>query len=84
MNPNNYDLQTQEGLENSKRWLSLALTKLSDNGIWGIPRSGTVVRIDKQSKTATIISQHLPDPSIELVFKAIGWSVVELNGDSTH
>lgn len=75
MNQNNYDLQTPEGMENSKRWLLLALTRLSDNGIWGIPRSGTVVRIDKQSKTATIINQHLPDVSIELVFEALGWTV---------
>ena len=84
MNQNNYDLNTDAGLENSKRWLSLALTRLTDNAIWGIPRSGTVVRIDKPNKTATIISQHLPDPSIVRVFKAIGWSVMELDGDSNH
>ena len=74
-NPNNYDLYTREGLENSKLWLSHALTMLSDNGIWGIPRSNTVVRINKPKKIATVIAQASPDVSIELVFEALGWTV---------
>jgi hypothetical protein len=75
MKQTNYDLQTQEGLENSKHWLSLVLTTLSDNATWGIPRSNTVVRINKPKKIATITHQDLPDASIELVFEALGWSV---------
>jgi hypothetical protein len=75
MNQNNYDLQTPEGMENSKLWLSHALTLIGDNGIWGIPRSSTVVRIDKQNKIATVVAQDLPDVSIELVFEALGWTV---------
>jgi hypothetical protein len=75
MKQTNYDLQTQEGLENSKHWLSLVLTNLSDNATWGIPRSNTVVRINKPKKIATITHQDLPDASIELVFEALGWTV---------
>ena len=75
MKPTNYDLHTREGLENSKLWLSHALTLLSDNGIWGIPRSSTVVRINKQKKIATVLHQDSPDVSIELVFEALGWIV---------
>ena len=75
MNQNNYDLQTPEGMLNSKRWLSSVLMTLGDNGIWGIPRSSTVVRIDKQNKIATVVAQDLPDVSIELVFEALGWTV---------
>ena len=75
MKQTNYDLQTQEGLENSKHWLSLVLTTLSDNATWGIPRSNTVVRINKPKKLATVIHQDSPDASIELVFEALGWTV---------
>ena len=75
MQTTNYDLNTHEGIENSKLWLSNALTMLSDNAIWGIPRSNTVVRINKQNKTATVTHQDLPDVSIELVFEALGWTV---------
>lgn len=75
MKQNNYDLSTPEGMENSKLWLSHALTLLNDNGIWGIPRSNTVVRINKPNKTATVIRQSSPDVSIELVFEALGWTV---------
>ena len=71
----NYDLNNPEGMENSKHWLSLVLTQLSDNATWGIPRSNTVVRINKPKKTATIIHQDSPDASIELVFEALGWTV---------
>jgi hypothetical protein len=75
MQTTNYDLNTHEGIENSKRWLSSVLTMLSDNATWGIPRSNTVVRINKQNKTATVTHQDLPDVSIELVFEALGWTV---------
>jgi hypothetical protein len=82
MQTTNYDLSTHEGIENSKLWLSNALTMLSDNATWGIPRSNTVVRINKQNKTATVTHQDLPDVSIELVFEALGWTVKY--ADSTH
>ena len=78
----NYDITTPEGMQNSKRWLSSVLMTLGDNGIWGIPRSGTVVRIDKQSKTATVVHQDSPEISTELVFEALGWTVVY--NDSEH
>lgn len=71
----NYDLNTHEGMENSKRWLSSVLTMLSDNATWGIPRSNTVVHINKPKKLATVTHQGSPDVSIELVFEALGWSV---------
>jgi hypothetical protein len=74
-NPNNYDLSTHEGMENSKQWLSLVLTNLSDNATWGIPRSNTVVHINKPKKLATVAHQDCPDVSIELVFEALGWTV---------
>ena len=75
MQTTNYDLNTLEGIENSKRWLSSVLTMLSDNASWGIPRSNTVVHINKSKKLATVISQSSPDVSIEHVFEAIGWTV---------
>ena len=75
MNQTNYDLSTHEGMENSKLWLSSVLTTLSDNATWGIPRSNTVVRINKPKKLATVTHQDSPDVSIELVFEALGWTV---------
>lgn len=75
MKQQNYDLSTPEGMQNSKRWLSSVLMTLGDNGIWGIPRSSTVVRINKPKKIATVIAQASPDVSIELVFEALGWTV---------
>ena len=75
MNQNNYDLNTPEGMENSKRWLSSVLMLLNDNANWGIPRSSTVVHINKPKKLATVTHQSSPDVSIELVFEALGWTV---------
>lgn len=81
MNQNNYDITTTEGMLNSKRWLSSVLMTLGDNGIWGIPRSSTVIRIDKSKKLATVIAQSSPDISIELVFEALGWTVEYADSD---
>ena len=75
MKQTNYDLSTHEGMENSKQWLSLVLMNLSDNATWGIPRSNTVVHINKPKKLATVAHQGSPDVSIELVFEALGWTV---------
>ena len=72
---NTYDLDTEEGMANSVRWLELLLHAVADGGIWGVPRSGTWVHLDKQNKVATITAGYLPDPSLAKVFVAAGWTV---------
>jgi hypothetical protein len=70
-----YDLDTKEGMANAVRWLELLLHAVADGGTWGVPRSGTMVHIDKKNKVATIKAGYLPDPSLARVFKAAGWIV---------
>ena len=73
----NYDLDTEEGMENSKTWLNQLLSTLTNNGTWYVPRSDTVVRVNKTEKTASIQSTE-PDPSLARVFVAIGYAVEEV------
>jgi hypothetical protein len=72
---NTYDLDTKEGMANSVRWLELLLHAVADGGVWGVPRSGTLIHINKADKIATIQGGFLPDPSLAKVFVAAGWTV---------
>lgn len=72
---NTYDLDTEEGMANSVRWLEKLLATLSEGAVWGVPRSGTCIHIDKADKIATIRGGFLPDPSLAKVFVAAGWTV---------
>lgn len=72
----NYDLDTKAGMNNAVRWTQAMFDTVNDGGVWGIPRSGTLVRINKKDRIATLITGFAPDPSIRRVIEAMGWTVV--------
>ena len=71
----NYDLDTEEGMRHCVQWTQGLVNAIKDEGTWAVPRSGTVIKISKATKTATIVEQAAPDPSIERVFIEMGWSI---------
>lgn len=74
----NYDLDTEEGMKNSMEWTSRTLSHIKQGGTWAIPRSGTLVKIDHEYKTAYMIAGTEPEESTERVLKALGWTVVHI------
>lgn len=74
----NYDIDTEEGMANSVAWTERLFSMLRDGGVWHVPRSSTVVCVFPSKKEATIYKGHLPDDSITLVIKAMGWTVTIL------
>jgi len=72
----NHDFSTKEGLANAVTWTQEMLNVLTNRGTWVIPRSGTVVQVDKAMKTAYITRTKLPEDELELVLEAMGWTVV--------
>jgi hypothetical protein len=73
----NYDLSTKEGMANAVRWQQRLVDTLNTHATWAVPRSGTIVNINKETKTATITCMLAPDPSIAHVFRAMGWTAIE-------
>ena len=73
----NFDLDTTEGMNNAVKWTGDMFALMNDGASWGIPRSGTLVQINKKEKVATITIGFMPDPSIRRVIEAMGWTVVE-------
>lgn len=73
----NYDLDTTEGMNNAVKWTQMLFSNMADDASWGVPRSGTIIRINKKEKIATLIGGFLPDPSLKRVLEAMGWTVVE-------
>lgn len=71
----NYDINTDEGMENAARWVQATFATIKDGGKWVIPRSSTIVTVDHSNKTAYIIKGHTPEPDTERVLKHMGWEV---------
>ena len=74
---NNFDLDTEEGVKNSVAWLNGFLSRIRDGGAWMIPRSGTVYTIRHSDKSAVKLMGFMPDASLDVVFRAAGWKVVD-------
>ena len=72
----NYDLDTKTGRDNAIAWTQQMFSCVKDGGVWMVPRSGTMVRINHQEKIATITVGFAPDPSLKRVIEAMGWAVV--------
>lgn len=72
----NYNLDTKSGMDAAKAWTVNLLARLSDNGTWIVPRSGTFVQVNKPAKTATVTGMF-PDPSLARVLRELGFTVTE-------
>ena len=72
-----FDLDTVGGMNRAVEWTRELFERLKTGGIWMVPRSGTLVRIDHEKRTAHITEGHTPDPSLVKVIKAMGWAVVK-------
>lgn len=72
----NYDISTAEGMKNSANWMQTnIIDRMKDGGTWVVPRTATIIHIDKTQRVATVIAQLEPDVALEPVFEALGWVV---------
>jgi hypothetical protein len=72
----NYDLDTKDGMANSVAWTEHLFSTMRDGSVWGIPRSGTVVRVYPSKKEVRVQKGYTPDPSIKRVIKEMGWKIL--------
>lgn len=75
----NYDLDTEDGMDNAKAWTAQTLALINDGGVWLVPRSGMRVMVHHADKAVTIYAGHSPDPSIPRVIEALGWTINKPN-----
>jgi len=60
-------------------WCENLVRAAAQNAVWGIPRSGTVFRIDKENKKLILITPGKDDSDFyatKRVFSFIGWDVI--------
>ena len=66
--------------EHILEWCRNLVRTLTDGGVWGIPRSGTVFRVDKTNQKLILLTAGHDDDSdffaTQEVFSHIGWDVV--------
>jgi hypothetical protein len=67
--------------EHILEWCRNLVRTLHDGGVWGIPRSQTVFRVDKQQQRLVLISAGSDNDAdffaTQEVFAHIGWDVVK-------
>ena len=71
------NLNTEEGMKEAIQWQRALIDSLVDGGTWVVPRSGTIITFNKQTRTATFTLQGDPEPDIQRVLLRMGWDVVE-------
>lgn len=75
------DINTSQGMKDAIAWTENLFKTVNDGGMWAVPRSATIMQIDKINKKATIVQQGRPDTSIDAVLKAMGWEVIYKNSE---
>lgn len=70
----NWNVDTPEGMANAIAWTTRFLDTLSDEAIWAVPRSGSIIKTDKPNKRAVRLFGLEPETSIQKVFEAMGWT----------
>jgi hypothetical protein len=68
------NLDTPEGMKAAIAWTNNQMSLLKLNGLWVIPRTGTMVR-KTGKRTCTVRGD---DESTERVLKAAGWVITKL------
>jgi len=67
--------------EHILEWCRNCVRIIQDGGVWGIPRSGTIFRVDHKNKQLVLIMPGNDDEgdynATKHVFKFIGWTVVK-------
>ncbi len=62
-------------------WCRNIVRVIADGGVWGIPRSHTVFRVDHKNKRLVLLTPGNDDDAdfeaTRRVFKHIGWDVTE-------
>lgn len=77
MNPFNYDLSTPEGLQNAVAWQQALVERMADQARWIVPRSMSVIVLDKVNKQAIRVMGMSPEPTIKRVFEEMGWTWID-------
>lgn len=70
-------INTPEGLKQAVEWQQAHVAMLADQARWIVPRSGSIIVIDKTNKQAIRVLGLMPEPSIQAVFEAMGWTWVD-------
>lgn len=74
----NYDLDTEEGMKNAMEWTARTLSHIKQGGTWAVPRSGAIIKVDHENKTAYMID-GLQEVGIERVLHELDWHVIHIH-----
>lgn len=68
-----WDVETKHGLARAREWMERQIALVADGGTWILPRSMSIIRINKRDKIATRVSGFAPETSTQAVFESMGW-----------
>lgn len=71
-----YGIDTEEGMDRAKVWMTAILSLIKPGGQWIIPRSGATYTFFHDTKTA-YRAAYLADSAADRVLRALGWTVTD-------
>lgn len=71
-----YDIDTPEGMERAKVWMTATLSLIVPGGKWIIPRTGATYTFFHHTKTAHRAA-FLADSATDRVLRELGWTVID-------
>jgi hypothetical protein len=81
----NQEFELDHPSDDVLEWCRQLVRAIADGGVWGIPRSGTIFRIDQAKKQLVLICCGEDDSDFlatRRVFKHIGWDVTREEYDT--
>jgi hypothetical protein len=72
-----WDVDTKAGLARAVEWMQRHVAIFADQGRWMMPRSCSIIVIDKKNKQAIRVAGFLPETSTQKIFEAMGWTWVD-------
>jgi isoaspartyl peptidase/L-asparaginase-like protein (Ntn-hydrolase superfamily) len=72
-----WNVENPLGLARAVTWMERHVSMLADGAVWMLPRSMSIIHIDKTNKVATRRVGLAPEPSTQKVFEAMGWTWID-------
>jgi hypothetical protein len=72
------NIATEAGFQQALSWTQGLLRRMADGGVWVIPRTGAVLRIDSHKELRASMYGMQEEPCVVDCMRALGWKVTPM------
>lgn len=72
------NIKTEKGFSQACTWTRNHLKMLRDGGVWAIPRSGALLRVDSHKELRISMHRMDAEPGVVAVIRSLGWQITPM------